>query len=218
MPSVYRYSGGSVNLQTGVFPETTTVPCCLSFIKGGELDVPDNIDYLFCLRRHAVQFKQPLNWSSLTVPHLARSLLPSQEGSLLSHEASKRKSPNLASTGVPFGPVNLQTGVLPEETTVPGWPRAFVKDAPFSEIDPPQKCLFDRAPAGIPFGSVNLQTGVPPEETTVTSTAGGGTLALEFGLLSRLTGDPGQSASRASAFCRFISWFFRRLCITVFEF
>ncbi|GAQ88520.1 Glycosyl hydrolase family 47 [Klebsormidium nitens] len=43
---------------------------------------------------------------------------------------------------------------------------------------------------GIPFGSVNLQTGVLPEETTVTSTAGGGTLALEFGMLSRLTKDP----------------------------
>lgn len=48
--------------------------------------------------------------------------------------------------------------------------------------------------SGIPFGSVNLQTGVLPEETTVTSTAGGGTLALEFGMLSRLTSDPGQHA------------------------
>ncbi|PKI56439.1 hypothetical protein CRG98_023177 [Punica granatum] len=38
-------------------------------------------------------------------------------------------------------------------------------------------------PTGIPFGSVNLLHGI-------TSTAGGGTLTLEFGILSRLTNDP----------------------------
>ncbi|KAF4347942.1 hypothetical protein G4B88_014949 [Cannabis sativa] len=38
-------------------------------------------------------------------------------------------------------------------------------------------------PTGIPFGSVNLLHGI-------TSTAGGGTLTLEFGVLSRLTNDP----------------------------
>eukprot|EP00899_Mesostigma_viride_P002773 jgi/Mesvir1/12497/Mv08109-RA.1 len=44
-------------------------------------------------------------------------------------------------------------------------------------------------PTGIPYGTVNLRYGVPKGENTVTSTAGGGTLTLEFGLLSRLTGD-----------------------------
>jgi hypothetical protein len=77
------------------------------------------------------------------------------------------------------------------------------------------KLVVYHVPAGIPFGSVNLQTGVPPEETTVTSTAGGGTLALEFGLLSRLTGDPGQYASRATAFFRCISGDFGRLWMIV---
>ncbi|KAH0460851.1 hypothetical protein IEQ34_008426 [Dendrobium chrysotoxum] len=38
-------------------------------------------------------------------------------------------------------------------------------------------------PTGIPFGSVNLLQGI-------TSTAGGGTLTLEFGVLSRLTNNP----------------------------
>ncbi|CDY68502.1 BnaAnng27500D, partial [Brassica napus] len=38
-------------------------------------------------------------------------------------------------------------------------------------------------PTGIPYGSVNLMYGI-------TSTAGGGTLTLEFGVLSRLTNDP----------------------------
>ncbi|PON40157.1 Glycoside hydrolase [Parasponia andersonii] len=42
--------------------------------------------------------------------------------------------------------------------------------------------VFD-TPTGIPFGSVNLLHGI-------TSTAGGGTLTLEFGVLSRLTNDP----------------------------
>ena len=36
-------------------------------------------------------------------------------------------------------------------------------------------------PTGIPYGSINLIHGVAPNETTVTSTAAGGTLALEFG-------------------------------------
>ncbi len=38
--------------------------------------------------------------------------------------------------------------------------------------------------------TVNLRRGVPPGETPVTCTAGVGTMAVEFGALSRLTGDP----------------------------
>ncbi|CAK9168527.1 unnamed protein product [Ilex paraguariensis] len=45
-------------------------------------------------------------------------------------------------------------------------------------------------PTGIPFGSVNLLHGVDEKESKITSTAGGGTLTLEFGVLSRLTNDP----------------------------
>ncbi|KAK9140285.1 hypothetical protein Scep_009966 [Stephania cephalantha] len=48
-------------------------------------------------------------------------------------------------------------------------------------------------PTGIPFGSVNLLHGVSKVSSikpTITSTAGGGTLTLEFGVLSRLTGNP----------------------------
>ncbi|GAB2245362.1 hypothetical protein Droror1_Dr00000855 [Drosera rotundifolia] len=45
-------------------------------------------------------------------------------------------------------------------------------------------------PTGIPFGSVNLLLGVDENESKITSTAGGGTLTLEFGILSRLTNNP----------------------------
>lgn len=45
-------------------------------------------------------------------------------------------------------------------------------------------------PTGMPYGTVNLRHGVPPGETTVTCTAGIGTFIVEFGALSRLTGDP----------------------------
>ncbi|KMZ61126.1 mannosyl-oligosaccharide 1,2-alpha-mannosidase, family GH47 [Zostera marina] len=45
-------------------------------------------------------------------------------------------------------------------------------------------------PTGIPFGSVNLMRGVDDNESKITSTAGGGTLTLEFGVLSRLTNNP----------------------------
>lgn len=48
---------------------------------------------------------------------------------------------------------------------------------------------FDTA-TGIPYGTVNLVWGVPHEETNITCTAGGGTFVVEFGTLSRLTGDP----------------------------
>ncbi|XP_055912778.1 ER degradation-enhancing alpha-mannosidase-like protein 3 [Eupeodes corollae] len=43
---------------------------------------------------------------------------------------------------------------------------------------------------GMPYGTVNLRHGVPPGETSVTCTAGVGTFIIEFGALSRLTGDP----------------------------
>nr|DAD36660.1 TPA_asm: hypothetical protein HUJ06_007301 [Nelumbo nucifera] len=45
-------------------------------------------------------------------------------------------------------------------------------------------------PTGIPFGSVNLLHGVDENESKITSTAGGGTLTLEFGILSILTNNP----------------------------
>ncbi|KAL5007551.1 hypothetical protein ScPMuIL_016357 [Solemya velum] len=44
-------------------------------------------------------------------------------------------------------------------------------------------------PTGMPYGTVNLRHGVPEGETTVTCTAGVGTFLIEFGTLSRLTGD-----------------------------
>ncbi|XP_038069727.1 ER degradation-enhancing alpha-mannosidase-like protein 2 [Patiria miniata] len=45
-------------------------------------------------------------------------------------------------------------------------------------------------PTGMPYGTVNLAHGVPAGETPVTCTACVGTYILEFGTLSRLTGDP----------------------------
>jgi len=47
-------------------------------------------------------------------------------------------------------------------------------------------------PTGIPFGSINLKYGVDENESKITSTAGGGTLTLEFGILSRLTNNTGK--------------------------
>lgn len=43
-------------------------------------------------------------------------------------------------------------------------------------------------PTGIPYGTVNLKHGVPNGETPVSSTAGAGSLLLEFEVLSRLSG------------------------------
>uniref|UniRef100_K3WIG8 alpha-1,2-Mannosidase n=1 Tax=Globisporangium ultimum (strain ATCC 200006 / CBS 805.95 / DAOM BR144) TaxID=431595 RepID=K3WIG8_GLOUD len=42
---------------------------------------------------------------------------------------------------------------------------------------------------GIPYGTVNLRNGVPEGETPIASTAGAGSLSMEFTMLSVLTGD-----------------------------
>ena len=55
-------------------------------------------------------------------------------------------------------------------------------------------------PTGIPYGTVNLKKGVPPKETTISSTAGAGSLLLEFEVLSRLSGEKkfGVAAKKAT--------------------
>ncbi|XP_074564635.1 alpha-mannosidase I MNS5 [Curcuma longa] len=45
-------------------------------------------------------------------------------------------------------------------------------------------------PTGLPYAWINLKYGVMEEETTETSTSGCGSLILEMGALSRLTGNP----------------------------
>ncbi|XP_046395860.1 ER degradation-enhancing alpha-mannosidase-like protein 2 [Ischnura elegans] len=71
----------------------------------------------------------------------------------------------------------------------PGWPC----NGPLLRLaeDVARRLLaaFDTA-TGMPYGTVNLRYGVPPGETTITCTAGVGTYIVEFGTLSRLTGDP----------------------------
>jgi mannosidase alpha-like ER degradation enhancer 2 len=47
---------------------------------------------------------------------------------------------------------------------------------------------FDTA-TGIPYGTVNLRSGVPKGETELASTAGAGSLVIEFEVLSCLTGE-----------------------------
>ncbi|KAL4714476.1 hypothetical protein ACJJTC_017771 [Scirpophaga incertulas] len=71
----------------------------------------------------------------------------------------------------------------------PGWPC----NGPLLRLaeDVAQRLItaFDTE-TGMPYGTINLRSGVPPGETTVTCTAGVGTFIIEFGTLSRLTGDP----------------------------
>lgn len=49
---------------------------------------------------------------------------------------------------------------------------------------------FEGTATGLPYPRVNLRAGVLPGTINETCTAGAGSLILEFGLLSRLTGDP----------------------------
>lgn len=54
-------------------------------------------------------------------------------------------------------------------------------------------------PTGIPFGTVNLRYGVPKKETPIASTAGAGSLSLEFTMLSVLTGNPKYAVAARGA-------------------
>jgi mannosidase alpha-like ER degradation enhancer 2 len=55
-------------------------------------------------------------------------------------------------------------------------------------------------PTGIPYGSINLRHGVKSGESTDVCTAAAGTFTLEFGVLTRLTGDAVyESRARAAA-------------------
>ncbi|KAL3267107.1 hypothetical protein HHI36_011247 [Cryptolaemus montrouzieri] len=72
---------------------------------------------------------------------------------------------------------------------IPGWPCK----GPLLELaeDVAKRLIvaFDTK-TGMPYGTVNLKYGVPKGETTITCTAGIGTFIVEFGTLSRLTGNP----------------------------
>ncbi|CAL9176886.1 unnamed protein product [Musa hybrid cultivar] len=54
-------------------------------------------------------------------------------------------------------------------------------------------------PTGLPYAWINLKYGVMEDETTETSTSGCGSLILEMGALSRLTGDPRFQAAALRA-------------------
>ncbi|KAI8362103.1 glycoside hydrolase, partial [Mortierella sp. GBAus27b] len=60
---------------------------------------------------------------------------------------------------------------------------------------------FENTPTGIPWPRVNLRKGVLPEESSEQCVAGAGSLLLEFGVLSRLTGDKSyEEAARRALF------------------
>jgi mannosidase alpha-like ER degradation enhancer 1 len=56
------------------------------------------------------------------------------------------------------------------------------------------------SPTGIPYPRINLRTGLVLGETSETCAAGAGSLVLEFGTLSRLTGDPTYEHVAKTAF------------------
>ncbi|KAJ6830496.1 alpha-mannosidase I MNS5 isoform X1 [Iris pallida] len=59
-------------------------------------------------------------------------------------------------------------------------------------------CAFD-TPTGLPYAWINLKYGVMENDTTETSTSGCGSLILEMGTLSRLTGDARYEAAALRA-------------------
>lgn len=71
----------------------------------------------------------------------------------------------------------------------PGWPCNGPLLRLAEDMGKRLLAAFD-TPTGMPYGTVNLKYGVPDGETSITCTAGIGTFILEFGTLSRLTGDP----------------------------
>ncbi|KAK4886829.1 hypothetical protein RN001_003100 [Aquatica leii] len=74
-------------------------------------------------------------------------------------------------------------------TLEPGWPCNGPLLRLAEDVAKRLIAAFDTK-SGMPYGTVNLRHGVPLGETAVTCTAGIATFTLEFGTLSRLTGDP----------------------------
>lgn len=56
------------------------------------------------------------------------------------------------------------------------------------------------SPTGIPYPRINLKLGLVPGDTSETCSAGAGSLLLEFGTLSRLTGNPIYESVAKTAF------------------
>ena len=98
------------------------------------------------------------------------------------------------------GPTNGQTSSLrPPLSPLPDWTYSGKLLELARDLGDRLLPAFDTA-TGIPYGTVNFRHGVPSKETPVTSLAGGGTHLIEFGLLSRLTGDAKyERAARGAA-------------------
>ncbi|EDV95256.1 ER degradation-enhancing alpha-mannosidase-like protein 2 [Drosophila grimshawi] len=70
----------------------------------------------------------------------------------------------------------------------PGWPCTGPLLRMAEDVARRLLPAFDTS-TGMPYGTVNLRYGVPSGETPITCTAGVGTFLVEFGTLSRLTGN-----------------------------
>lgn len=81
--------------------------------------------------------------------------------------------------------MNFRTGMELE----PGWPCNGPLLRLAEQVAQKLIVAFDTT-TGMPYGTINFKSGVPPGETSITCTAGVGTYIVEFGTLSRLTGDP----------------------------
>jgi len=87
----------------------------------------------------------------------------------------------------------LSAHLLMEDPRFPGLaPDWYLEDLLSLAHDLAERLLpaFDKTETGLPFPRVNLKHGLPQDGRTTTCTAGGGSLMLEFSLLSRLLGDP----------------------------
>jgi hypothetical protein len=74
-------------------------------------EAPKKSGYLCCVRRHTLPFGQSSSRSSPIVPHLALSLLLLKKKVHSVVKRPRKRVPGLASTGILFVPVDLQTGV-----------------------------------------------------------------------------------------------------------
>ena len=134
--------------------------------------------------------------SSTADPHIACHPLSSSSSMLLPQALTKNHFPPSGHTNnVWKNATRTKTKLSPDQM----WSYdGFLLDL---AVDLGRRLLpaFDTA-TGIPYGTVHLQDGIPPKETPIASLAGGGTLVLEFELLSHLTGDPdfANAAQRAT--------------------
>eukprot|EP00760_Papus_ankaliazontas_P015463 PhM_4_TR16529/c0_g1_i1/m.40428/K10085/EDEM2; ER degradation enhancer, mannosidase alpha-like 2 len=164
------------NYMTHAFPMDELRPLSCSGVQtlcSCALTLIDSLDTLVVFGRHK-EFREGVKW-------VAENVKFDRSTSVSVFEVNIRVLGGLLSAHVLY-----EEGIVAVDPSVDDYNGSMLRMA----VDLADRLLpAFNSRTGIPYGAIDLQKGVSPTETSITSTAGGGTFLLEFGVLSALTGD-----------------------------